>query len=393
MRTILSLLFVLISASLIGQHDSSYIGYSFNQALSDARMNNRMICLMIVPEHAENCISCREKFNHIFKDDYLQSIYEDHFINVSTDPENPEIQSFLRVNEVEVFPSLVFMDKYQIVLHRIAGLRENSDYENAALDVINGRGLKYYEDEFYEGNMEVSFVKEYAELLHRAGMSDELMVEDFYNSLDESRFLDDDIWEITVMTSHASNSMEISHLIARYSEYVKKYGEDDPYRVLREAFIGRLNGHLEAEPFNEEHLESFMKGIKDNDLVIYPEFNYRAKLRINKYRKKWESYTKLAAKDIQTYSWNEKKDINEICTVYLENIKDPKQLMKAVRWMERSITLKEDAPSYHLIAGLYYKAGKVEEALEFEQKAIDTGVRQKVDIFLYIETLEEYKSG
>ncbi len=91
----------------------------------------------------------------------------------------------------------------------------------------------------------------------------------------------------------------------------------------------------------------------------WPSFVYSYDPYIQKYS------NRMAAFEINNYAWN-----------VFEQVTDKKLLQKAAEWSKISIEMEKQAPAplYDTYANLLYKIGQTQQALEAQQKAINTSL-------------------
>lgn len=108
--------------------------------------------------------------------------------------------------------------------------------------------------------------------------------------------------------------------------------------------------------------------------------------------KDWDNFQPAVLNYMEKYGENvSPSQLNSYAWAVFENCSDAKCIEAALEWSKRSLSGMESPMFMDTYANLLHKAGKTEEAIKWEQKAMDmVGEGEKGD---YRETLEKMKKG
>ncbi|MBB4079567.1 thiol-disulfide isomerase/thioredoxin [Lewinella aquimaris] len=115
------LLILVLSTTVAGQGIDFFQG-SWPEALARAEAEDKLI---FVDAYAEWCGPCKMMTANVFPDPEVGAYFNANFINVKFDMEKPESEEFREVHYAKAFPTLLFIDAKNEVVHRLVGARQS----------------------------------------------------------------------------------------------------------------------------------------------------------------------------------------------------------------------------------------------------------------------------
>lgn len=108
----------------------------------------------------------------------------------------------------------------------------------------------------------------------------------------------------------------------------------------------------------------------------------------------WEEFAKAAVAHMQAYGSQQSPDeLNSLAWAIFQNCDDPALIEQAIEWSKQSLTAG-NAAYYDTYANLLYKAGKKQEAIAAQEKAVAIAKANNDDnIDDYTATLDKMKKG
>jgi tetratricopeptide (TPR) repeat protein len=108
----------------------------------------------------------------------------------------------------------------------------------------------------------------------------------------------------------------------------------------------------------------------------------------------WEEFVKAAVAHMQAYGSQQSPDeLNSLAWAIFQNCDDPALIEQAIEWSKQSLTAG-NAAYYDTYANLLYKAGKKQEAIAAQEKAVAIAKANNDDnIDDYTATLDKMKKG
>jgi tetratricopeptide (TPR) repeat protein len=96
-------------------------------------------------------------------------------------------------------------------------------------------------------------------------------------------------------------------------------------------------------------------------------FKYDTQIYAN--TQNWKKYVAVTLSKTDELASKDVNQLVEIASVYLNYIKDPVALEKAITWIEKAIVISENAEKHLVAAKLYLKIKNKTKALEEAEKA------------------------
>ncbi|MCP9236981.1 thioredoxin family protein [Lewinella sp. JB7] len=115
------LLILALSTATYGQGIDFFQG-NWSEALARAEAEDKLI---FVDAYAEWCGPCKLMTANVFPDPEVGAYFNANFINVKFDMEKPESEEFREVHYAKAFPTLLFIDAKNEVVHRLVGARQS----------------------------------------------------------------------------------------------------------------------------------------------------------------------------------------------------------------------------------------------------------------------------
>lgn len=117
----LRLLVLLLPLSLSAQGIDFFQG-SWEEALAQAEWEDKLI---FVDAYAEWCGPCKMMSARVFPDPAVGDYFNAHFISVKYDMEKAESADFRQTHYASAYPTLLFIDANNEVVHRLVGARQS----------------------------------------------------------------------------------------------------------------------------------------------------------------------------------------------------------------------------------------------------------------------------
>jgi thiol-disulfide isomerase/thioredoxin len=168
MKYFLVLLVTFLSHSLFAQGIDFFHG-SWEEALELSKKEGKPI---FVDAYAKWCGPCKRMAATTFKDKKVGEFFNQNFINVKMDCEEPEGISFRRKYPVSAYPTLYFIDEKGEVIHSSVGGKDvNGILKLAEFALSQVDYSREYAKEYENGNREPELIYNYVKALNRSNKS------------------------------------------------------------------------------------------------------------------------------------------------------------------------------------------------------------------------------
>jgi thioredoxin-related protein len=392
------------------------------------------------------CGPCKAMDKHVFTNDTVGAYFNNHFISVKvqmdkTRNDETSIQQWYGTADtlskrykVAAFPTYIFLSPDGHIVHKEIGYKPVQEFVKAAETALEPG--KVYNDPFAEYDNLVDQYrkgqKNYDRMLHMIEQAEKINDLQLANQLREE-------YKIYLLNSNAEvwcrkeNISFISSFVSSESKFFeifypdgKKTDETMGYpgysakvvdRVIqREIFhqfgiksvdLGKM-WDLGNADLSETNWDAIYRTIKDRFNKEYAERNIlTAKLNWyldhDNYKRAAESYfeklNKYGIDTIQMFP-NSTTPVDHMITngfawqVFL-HLDDKKLIKEAIKWMQNLIISDINGGYIDTYANLLYKLGKRNQAIEWQQKAIQLALtfNYQPDIDEFNEHLEKMKKG
>lgn len=399
----------------IGQEKNNGIkfedDFSWQQILSKAKAENKYI---FVDCYATWCNPCKMMDKDVYTQEEVGAAINDKFISVkvqmdSTTKDNEKVQkwyadavSLARQYRVLAFPTYLFFSSDGMIVHRGFGVRNADDFITLANDALNSKKQYYTLIENYRQGK-----KEYVLMPYLAKSAKTMGDKDIANAIAQDykkNYLD------TLGEEGLCTKENLDFIGYQFPEFIYADGSKGKFFNLFyycSDKVDKIIGHNGFSIFYINNIisaeEITNKLYQDGKLItkkpdwgkisanIRQKYNSRyaeslvsaAQMKFYESIENWPMYSRLFENKIKLnppkargkslHEFGDTWGLNVAAWDVFLNCNDKKVLTKALAWSELSIKL-EESPNfqyYDTKANLLYKLGRVKEAIEWEEKAIE----------------------
>lgn len=422
-------------------------GLSWQEVKEKAGRENKYIFLDC---YATWCGPCKRMDNQVYVNDSLGYAMNDKFISVKvqmdkTKGDNTYIQSWYkdaaeisRHYLLEVYPTFLFFNPAGEIIHKDFGFKEVDKFISMVQTAMTPE--KKWNDDYAEyEQLMVAFKQgtfQYDKLPFMATISKKIgdtvsrelirLHENYVAKLSKKeRYTKDNIsfWSTLNLTSNRKilqfffkDGEQIDRLMEKkgYAQaYVDKCIQNtivnpfiysqmkDPNAKSGVVFLNSSNGTIVSKSASHEEADwqkLYLLIRKDFDKKYSIRNLQKAKSTWYERHGNWIEYANVNLEMFKSFPPNvtnlsEAENINNLCWDIFININEKKYITQAIYWMEK---LVQKNPHYFYLdtyANLLYKAGKKNEAIIWEEKAINSTPPGSKPLQWYKDALEQMKRG
>jgi thiol-disulfide isomerase/thioredoxin len=384
------LLLVLFSISLFLFAQNNPIKFyheNWGEVLKVAKEQNKMIFL---DAYASWCGPCKYMSNVIFTNDTVGNFYNNNFINAKFDMEKGEGLELAKKYEVRVYPTLLYLNPDGEVIHRIAGSMNVSDFVEEGKIALNGKNLKYYQNEFANGRKDEVFIKEYISLLQKAYLDAKDVLDVYFSNLKEEDRTKSDNLNLIFENVDDITSDLFKLLISNLDKLNKP--ENEIVDGLKYKFRMDLITMMRKNSNANYTYDMWLERTKDLNFKLKDELFAYNKIMYFQRLKDWKNYLNACEIYLTKYQNSNAKPINEICwNTYRMLPKDNEALNFTEKWIKKALELERDEEILDTYANILFAKGDKNNAIKIEEEAIELAKKKNKDIENYIKTLEKFK--
>ena len=369
MKHNLSIIVLLFCSSILYGQDTgiNFEQTGWQQIKEKAQKENKNIFL---DAYAEWCGPCKWMSKNTFTNPEVAEYYNTNFINAKIDMEKGEGIELAKKYEVIAYPSLLYISPEGEIIHRACGAAPPEAFiEMAKTALDNNSNLASYVKKYKEREVNSEFLYDYATVLHKACVPVNDLVVEYLSSQPNESLKSDNNWKIIRDYLKDYDSEPFQYLLANKDEFAKVYSEKAVEEKIFQVYQTAL---FEFEARNDKKaLAELKRKIRGSAHPDAEKIILNSELKSYERKKAWDEYAKVAEVYAEKYAWDDSHFLNNIAWVYYENISDKEHLKKAVRWTERSISLKKGYYNTDTLAALHFKLGNKNEAKKAAEEAIE----------------------
>ena len=357
------------------------------------------------------CGPCKYMSAQIFPQEEVGDLMNANFVSVgvqldTTDNDNEDVKSWYATGhniakeyQIRAYPTFLVFDQNGTLVHRIVGASQTGDDFIAKAKEALDPAKQFYpmlakykagqKDSAFLYNLSIAALHAYDDKIGAQAVNDYLTTQD-------------DIY--TPRTLNLLQSFTQSSKDKGFQVMLQHPEKVDAIlgKGVAENGVNRIIFYEEVVPvlFNRYAPiagEPNWNKLKDSIQAKYPtkadEVLAYSKVLFYLNRQQWNDFGPAIVAYMKNYSDNvSQSDLNEYAWTVFQNCSDETCLQNALEWSRRSFE-KEQNPAYmDTYANLLYRLGRKEEAITWEQKAIDLMANES-DKKGYQQTLDKMKAG
>lgn len=384
-KTFLFLFVLFIGLAATAQEKLSFIMEDWDQALAEAKAQNKYI---VMDAYTEWCGWCKVMDKKTFTHREVIDYYSDKFICLKMDMEKGTGIDLAMKYRVSGFPSILYFNPEGYLVYRTIGYRDTVEFlvdGKEALDpakqfrhpgdpmVLDPGFPQFYKDSFKKGKErkwpEASVVEEF--------MSKQ---QDLFSEVSWS-----------VMSRFSLNAELTDFFMQNKDTYAKMYGStevDDKFSDIIVARVQFAIKNKESKEFDAA-IDMLHKHGSPEDTA-----SMARSLRMYYFEKTadWDAYSAMALKIVEEPDATNSMKNSYAWAIY-ENVDDKKVLTAARDWMKSVVEAEPDYAYIDTYAALLYKLGQYKEAEKQALKAIEVGTENKNNVEGTQELLEKIRKA
>ncbi|WP_312419209.1 thioredoxin fold domain-containing protein [Epilithonimonas sp.] len=388
MNKISILLILFVFQLSFSQQSIKFEDSDFATILAKAKAEKKLV---FMDAYAAWCGPCKLMEKNVFTDKNVADYYNQNFINAHFDMEKGEGKTLAAKYGIRSYPTLLFLNSEGEIVGKELGYIKTEEFlalgkKNNKPSLVN-TNLK---DEFLKGKLDqaglLNFINLYASKdpalakqaseKYFANKKDKTFSGEEVNALlNFTQSVDDANYKVFVSNKAGITELLPENNYKQFDNYLKLMklvtsATDDKTKTIDDAKVLKEGEGL----FPKDELEKSLNVYKLNYYAAHENF---------------PAYEKTA---LEYYKNPDEFNANELLTAAStigEKSKDVKSLQAASRWAEKVVMSSENFDSTSILATLYDKLGKKEEAKMFAGMAANFAKEENRDAAKMIEILNK----
>ena len=361
MKKILLVIIFSISFTLYAQEGIKFQNTTFKEILAKAKSEKKLIFL---DAFASWCGPCKMMEKNIFPLKSVSDYYNANFINARFDMEKGEGREIAMKYAVRSYPTYLFLNGDGELVMKNYGYMGEQDFLTIAKEA-NDPKLKNssYKELFEKGEMNPDFLmnmmKQYAESDYELAKK----VSERYFSVKKNDALSKEELGLLLYFLKSPND-------ANYAVFVQRKGEME--KLFSPEIYKQFDVNIKISQVMEKSLDLKTGQINDNyfyQTAIPLVGKDDAETALNRmkviYYPNTGNFIEYEKAALQYYNNSENFDPEELLKaawIFSEHVDNSESLKKAVEWAEKSVIKSENAQNTYILAKLYAKTGKKDNA-------------------------------
>ena len=363
-KYIVFLLFLIYTQITLSQSAISFSETGLKPALEKAKTENKPVLLWC---YATWCPHCKTMKAGVFIDQAVADYFNRTFICTSQDMEKGEGIELNKELKIISYPTFVFYDPTGTIIYRVEGeLKSNVFIQEGKNALTQKRQLPYLKLQFEKDVSNSSNCFEYLRALKKGGLDVSTVINQYFATQSDKQLLSEVNWRIISNGVSDINSREMKFVISHQEEFSSITSPTRVKRKLDYLVKELLNPLVEttdtANYLINRKLSAQIHSYSTDSLIFCFD------LRILALTKNWNAYRNTCQQSTKAFAWNNRTQLNEIASNFLNNITDAKALSLAELWAQRSLALDEEYDTYLLCSKIYKKLNNTKDAIKMASK-------------------------
>ncbi|MFT4533789.1 MAG: thiol-disulfide isomerase/thioredoxin [Saprospiraceae bacterium] len=377
----------IVSLSITFGQGIKFEATSFNEAITTAKAENKLI---FVDAYTTWCGPCKWMAKNVFTDPQVGDFYNESFVNVKIDMEKGEGPRLAKSWEITGYPTLIFIDKNGMVIHRSMGSRPAEDFVDlghAANDPE--RQITTMTKRFEAGERNEDFLWKYTDAMTSAGLKGFEEVAQMYMDTQSDWTTEKNM---KFLFDYADATMD-----SKLFKYTLDHREAFETLVGKEQFGQKLSYAADIDRSKNGIARDNTEGLKTHYAKYYDDKTAENKAMISYFnqlmyssdpveQEKFKAEIQLFLAGKPDLGWS---FYNSAAWQVFEITTDQNLLKKASEWTDISINDTKNSFNTDTQAHILYKLGNLKEARRYALSSIEIAKEEGADYSATESLLEE----
>ncbi len=368
-----------ISVAGWAQSSIKFEDTDFQTILAKAKKEKKLI---FMDAFAAWCGPCKMMEKNVFTDAKVADYYNKNFINARFDMEKGEGRTLAQKYSVRSYPTFLFLNGDGEAVGQELGYIESSEFIKVGERYNKpGNTQGSLQERFDKGDRDPDFLISYFKTAVQTNpIKAKMAAEAYFKAKKNLEFSAD---EINMLFGSIQSNQDLNYqYIVNNKDVLSKYIGNDNYSQ----FIFRVNiqkiiqdaTNVDKKTFDEQLY------IKEASKYISAEEVQKSlsiiKLSFYQSVQNWKEYEKAALDVFKTGDGFSAEDLLTAAKNFSDHITTKSSLERASMWAEKALMTEDSFRTNAMVATLYNKIGKKNEAKSFAESAVAHSKGQSVDL-------------
>ena len=390
MKKLFSLFILFISLSVFSQESINFEKGTFKEILAKAKKEKKLV---FMDAFAVWCGPCKLMEKNIFTLPSVSEYYNANFINARFDMEKGEGQEIAMKYGVRSYPTFLFLNGDGEVVMKNYGYMGEKDFLTIAQEANQPKYRNSSNKELFEkGESNPEFLLNMMSLYAQSDYELAKKASERYFKVKNNQPLTKDELGMLLYFIKSPSDPNYQIFVAKKQEITTLMSED---------IYNQFDTNIKITKILENTLDQKTGTINDDEFfknAIPLVGKTEAEIALNRMKViiypnsgKFAEYEKAALSYYQNAENFESEELLKAAWIFSEFITTPSSLKKAEEWAEKSVMKSETAENTFILAKIYSKTGKKDQAKSYAEISKNLANAQGKDDKLATQLLESLK--
>lgn len=390
MKKLFSLFILFISLSVFSQESINFEKGTFKEILAKAKKEKKLV---FMDAFAVWCGPCKLMEKNIFPLPSVSEYYNANFINARFDMEKGEGQEIAMKYGVRSYPTFLFLNGDGEVVMKNYGYMGEKDFLTIAQEANQPKYRNSSNKELFEkGESNPEFLLNMMSLYAQSDYELAKKASERYFKVKNNQPLTKDELGMLLYFIKSPTDPNYQIFVAKKQEITTLMSED---------IYNQFDTNIKITKILENTLDQKTGTINDDEFfknAIPLVGKTEAEIALNRMKViiypnsgKFAEYEKAALSYYQNAENFETEELLKAAWIFSEHITTPSSLKKAEEWAEKSVMKSETPENTYILAKIYSKTGKKDQAKSYAKISKNLANAQGKDDKLATQLLESLK--
>lgn len=268
--------------------------FTNEEAISKARLENKGVFLDLYTLGGAH----KEMLRTVYADPEVTDLFTDKFINVSREADAA---------------ALIFLDVAGEELHRVTQVEDAADLLRETRRVLQGKGVAGMRMAYRNGQRDTAFVREYMQVLARAGRREEAsaVAMAYLQGQSPDWLKQQKYWEIFDQYVEVADASFFDYVLTHGQELAGLYGQENVRKKIAALWTAGAENFVHEGVFDELGFKEYARRLKKEKVEGWQRIVRNARMHAAAKTGNWKMYVELAEEkwneeqisDAELYSW------------------------------------------------------------------------------------------
>ncbi len=390
MKKLFFLVLITFSMTVFAQQSINFQNTSFKDILAKAKAEKKLVFL---DAFASWCGPCKMMEKNIFTLPSVSEYYNANFINARFDMEKGEGQEIAMKYGVRSYPTFLFLNGDGEVVMKNYGYMGEKDFLTIAQEANQPKYRNSSNKELFEkGESNPEFLLNMMSLYAQSDYELAKKASERYFKVKNNQPLTKDELGMLLYFIKSPSDPNYQIFVAKKQEITTLMSED---------IYNQFDTNIKITKILENTLDQKTGTINDDEFfknAIPLVGKTEAEIALNRMKViiypnsgKFAEYEKAALSYYQNAENFETEELLKAAWIFSEHITTPSSLKKAEEWAEKSVMKSETPENTYILAKIYSKTGKKDQAKSYAEISKSLANAQGKDAKLATQLLESLK--